>query len=92
MRQFTARHSKFLVVLGVLLFAGMLAGAPATARAQAAGAYDKGLLWRVESAGVAPSFVFGTVHLEDKRVTTLPDPVRSTFDRSEEHTSELQSH
>ena len=37
----------------------------------------------------APSFVFGTVHLEDKRVTTLPDPVRSTFDGARSFVMEL---
>ena len=89
MRQFSAGHSKFLSALAALLLAGMLAGAPAITQAQSAGAYDKGLLWRVESAGATPSFVFGTVHLEDKRVTTLPDPVRSTFDGARSFVMEL---
>src|SRR4051794_37913259 len=44
------------------------------------GVYDKGLLWRVEKAGAAPSHLFGTVHLADPRVTKLPDAVREQFD------------
>jgi uncharacterized protein len=38
------------------------------------------LLWRVEKAGVAPSHLFGTVHLSDDRVLTLPTAVRSAVD------------
>jgi uncharacterized protein YbaP (TraB family) len=44
--------------------------------------FGKGLLFRVEKEGVQPSYLFGTVHLEDQRVTTLPQPVRSAFDES----------
>jgi uncharacterized protein YbaP (TraB family) len=34
-------------------------------------AYAEGLLWRVESPNVPPSFVFGTVHITDSRVQAL---------------------
>ena len=37
------------------------------------------LLWRVETAGVAPSFLFGTVHLSDPRVTTLSPAVTAAL-------------
>ncbi len=37
--------------------------------------YGKGLLGRIERAGVAPSHVFGTIHSTDKRVHRLPKPV-----------------
>ena len=43
---------------------------------QAALAGEQGLLWRVEKAGVAPSYLFGTIHSEDPRVTALPEAVR----------------
>ncbi|NIR82394.1 MAG: TraB/GumN family protein, partial [Gammaproteobacteria bacterium] len=33
---------------------------------------ERGLLWRVTQQGVAPSFVFGTIHLEDPRVLRVP--------------------
>jgi uncharacterized protein YbaP (TraB family) len=42
--------------------------------------FAKGLLWRVTKAGVAPSHVFGTIHIPDPRLTGLPAPVRSRFD------------
>jgi uncharacterized protein len=55
----------------------------ACAQAAAAAAperYTQGLLWKVEAQGVAPSYVFGTAHVADPRVTRLPEPVRAAFD------------
>jgi uncharacterized protein YbaP (TraB family) len=37
--------------------------------------FGKGLLWKIERHGVAPSHVFGTIHSTDKRVRKLPKPV-----------------
>lgn len=45
-------------------------------------AADLGLLWRVEASGVAPSFLFGTIHSEDPRVTTLPEPVSHALEEA----------
>jgi uncharacterized protein YbaP (TraB family) len=42
--------------------------------------FDKGLLWKIERGGAAPSYVFGTIHSEDARVLALPRPVRQAFD------------
>ena len=47
---------------------------PTTARAESI-AYGQGLLWRVETPGARPSYLFGTIHLSDPRVTDLPRPV-----------------
>lgn len=44
--------------------------------------FGKGLLFRIEKGDVQPSYLFGTVHLEDSRVLTLPQPVRTAFDES----------
>lgn len=55
----------------------------------AATKYERGLLWRVESPGVAPSFVFGTLHSDDPRITRLPAPVRQAFDGAKSFTLEL---
>jgi len=41
----------------------------------AAQRFDRGLLWRVEGGGPQPNHLFGTLHLADPRVTTLPQPV-----------------
>ena len=39
----------------------------------------KGLLWRVEKDGIAPSYLFGTMHLTDPRVTELPAAAKGAF-------------
>jgi len=49
--------------------------------AQAAGTLNgKGLLWKIEKAGETPSYLFGTMHMTDPRVTSLPDHARKAFD------------
>ena len=35
----------------------------------------KGLLWKIEREGVEPSWVLGTMHVSDERVTTLKKPL-----------------
>jgi uncharacterized protein YbaP (TraB family) len=42
----------------------------------------KGLLWKIEKAGAKPSFLFGTMHMTDPRVTTLTPIARKAFDAS----------
>ena len=42
----------------------------------------KGLLWRIERPGVAPSWLFGTMHMSDPRVVTLPAAAQAAFDRA----------
>lgn len=41
-----------------------------------------GLLWKVEKAGTAPSYLFGTMHMTDPRVTALPPAAQVAFDAS----------
>ena len=62
------------------LLAG-LAAAALPVRAQA-GRFDRGLLWRVSKADVAPSHVFGTIHVPDERLAALPAAVRAHFDQA----------
>jgi uncharacterized protein YbaP (TraB family) len=73
-RSLYARFVAACLAFGLILAASAPAGA--------ATAYGNGLLWRVERAGIAPNHVFGTIHLADPRVTTLPKPVASAFDQS----------
>ena len=54
----------------------------AQAKPPAAVKYAKGLLWKIEASGARPSYLFGTIHSEDKRVTVLPEPVVKAFDAS----------
>lgn len=42
--------------------------------------FDRGLLWRVDKLGVAPSHVYGTIHVTDARLAELPPLVRKRFD------------
>jgi uncharacterized protein YbaP (TraB family) len=45
--------------------------------------WTRGILYEIRtSTAVAPSFLFGTIHSEDDRVTDLPAPVRLAFDTS----------
>jgi uncharacterized protein YbaP (TraB family) len=41
-----------------------------------------GLLWKVEKSGVEPSYLFGTMHVTDPRVTTLPPAAQAAFDNA----------
>ena len=52
--------------------AKVMAAAAATENAAA-------LLWKVERAGKAPSYLFGTMHLTDERVTTLSPAAKSAL-------------
>lgn len=60
------------------LLAGLAASLPAWAKAR----FDHGLLWRITREGVAPSHVYGTIHVADARLAELPAPVRKRFDAS----------
>jgi uncharacterized protein YbaP (TraB family) len=51
--------------------------------------FSKGLLWKIEKINTRPSYVFGTIHLDDARVTDLPAPVKETFARSRSFTMEM---
>ena len=56
-----------------LLFAAAALGAPGER-------FRGGLLWRVTRRNLAPSHVYGTIHVADPRLATLPAPVQRTFD------------
>jgi len=42
----------------------------------------EGLLWKIEKDGRPASYLFGTIHSEDKRVLDLPEPVKQSFEQS----------
>ena len=42
--------------------------------------FNRGLLWRIDKQGVAPSHVYGTIHVTDARLAELPPLVRERFD------------
>ncbi|MHB8624216.1 MAG: TraB/GumN family protein [Sulfuricaulis sp.] len=44
--------------------------------------HTKGLLWKIEAAGIQPSYIFGTIHSDDARVAALPAAVTHALDTS----------
>jgi len=50
---------------------------------------QKGLLWQINKPGLTPSYVFGTIHSEDTRVTQLPTIVRSRFEQASSASFEI---
>ena len=50
--------------------------------------FDFGLLWQIDNGFSTPSFLFGTMHVEDPRVTELPQPVQDAFNLSTSLTTE----
>jgi uncharacterized protein YbaP (TraB family) len=73
-----------VVLLAVLT---ALLAAPACADS---GAYSRGLLWRVEKPGTPASWVFGTIHSADPRVTRLREPVAEALAASRSFTLEIR--
>lgn len=61
-------------ILFVLLALAFATNLPAGER------FAKGVLWQVSKSGVAPSHVYGTLHVADARLAELPGPVRKAFD------------
>lgn len=66
-------------MLGLMAILGLCYGAQAGEVA-----HGHGLLWKVERPGYWPSYVFGTMHSDDRRVLRLPLPVKAHFDKAEE--------
>ncbi|MFC3072205.1 TraB/GumN family protein [Shinella pollutisoli] len=56
----------------------------ATLRAEAdAVPNGKGIFWRIEKPGTAPSWLLGTMHVTDPRVLAMPEPARAAFAAAE---------
>lgn len=62
--------ARLVLALAALVFA---------ASVSAAERFAKGVLWRVSKPGVAPSYIYGTMHVADPRLAELPAPVRRAF-------------
>jgi uncharacterized protein YbaP (TraB family) len=76
-----------LAMVGLLrgLFVVLLLGF-----ATAALAGDKGLLWKLQSPQGSTSYLFGTMHTDDKRVTDIAPVVMQALRDSEQFLMELQ--
>lgn len=81
------KNLKLLLALSGLLFWSGLARAelatsddcrplePAAAQPQVTLDYANALLWEISKEGQEPSYIFGTIHVADPEVTTLPEPI-----------------
>jgi uncharacterized protein YbaP (TraB family) len=68
-------------VLAAATVAAALALEPVAARVVKP-EFTTGLLWRISKPAVKDSFVFGTIHLVDRRVNGIPKPVAEALGRS----------
>jgi len=50
--------------------------------------FETGLLWQIDNGVSRPSYLFGTMHVEDPRITRLPDSVLEVFESSKSLTTE----
>lgn len=51
--------------------------------------FSQGILWQISKPGIYPSYLFGTIHSDDPRVTRLPPAVAQAFANSKSFTGEL---
>ncbi|MBI3547195.1 MAG: TraB/GumN family protein [Gammaproteobacteria bacterium] len=76
----------FLIGFCALAFGGDVAlaanNANAALKSVTAPKFTKGLLWKIETSNIKPSFLFGTIHTDDTRVIALPEPVAKALDNS----------
>lgn len=42
----------------------------------------KALYWKIEKGSLAPSYLYGTMHVSDSRITSLPEPVTAAIGQS----------
>ena len=69
-------------ILAVLLVGRLALGAGDVPNGQ-------GLLWKIERAELAPSYLFGTIHITDERVLDLPPAVDAAFGAARSATFEV---
>lgn len=57
---------------------------------QAGWAVDEhGILWRIEGAATQPSYLLGTIHSDDARVTSLPARITRIFQQADSFSGEI---
>ncbi|MGD8547514.1 MAG: TraB/GumN family protein, partial [Thiohalophilus sp.] len=66
---------------------GLLMGA---AQATGQNSDRQGLLWEITASSGKPSYLYGTIHSEDPRVTNLNGTVQEKFDQADVFCAEMQ--
>lgn len=51
---------------------------------------EKGILWRIEGAANQPSYLLGTIHSDDARVTNVPPSISQVFQRADSFSGEVK--
>lgn len=54
--------------------------------------FSKGLLWEISQSGIRRGYLFGTIHLEDRIITTLPNIVDKSLLASRHYAMEVELH
>ena len=54
-----------------------------TSESNSVAKFSNAVLWKVSNAGKSSSYIFGTIHVSDPRITNLPDPVKSALNNSD---------
>ena len=73
----------------VLLFFAAQQWVCAQQNVQSSILHPKGLLWKIEKQGMPVSYLFGTMHVSDSRVTKLPEIVDQVFLRADHFVMEV---
>ena len=88
MRSPVLRRGRTLAAIVPALIFLVLAAAPAAATTGDV-PFGQGILFKIERNGVRPSYVLGTFHVNDERVTTLPEPIAEAFASTRSLTLEI---
>ena len=51
---------------------------------------EKGILWRIEGAANQPSYLLGTIHSDDVRVTNVPASIAQAFQQADSFRGEVE--
>lgn len=73
---------RWMTLIVALLLTSWLGGVYAESAAVPIKA-GQGLLWKIEKAGVKPSYLLGTMHSEDPAIVELPEPVMAALQTSD---------
>jgi uncharacterized protein YbaP (TraB family) len=52
-------------------------------------AEEQGILWRIDGAATQPSYLLGTIHSDDARITTLPVTITNIFQQADSFSGEI---
>ena len=50
---------------------------------------EQGILWRIDGAAAQPSYLLGTIHSDDARITTLPVTIANIFQQADSFSGEI---